>query len=149
MNLKQAFMLAAFFIWQVGWSDSWAAPSYPEPSEQEMRRAIERAMVQRGGTQTRPGEISVDNPINGMTLTITSFTKLGCEPAIQGPGYVCSYHFKSKMGAHSNEGTQQGDKHAAAVNKLLQAMMGGREEVADSATRRFLRMGDEWIMSKE
>jgi hypothetical protein len=132
-----------------GWSLSWAAPTYREPTEEEMKRAMERAMLQRGGTQTRPGEVSIDNSINGMTLTIISFRKLGCEPANQGPGYVCSYHVRSKMTAHSNEGTRAGDRHAAAVNQLLLGIMGGREEAADTATRRFLRMDDEWVMSKE
>lgn len=128
---------------------SWAAPAYPEPSEVEMRGAIDRAMVDRGGTKTKSGEISVDNPLNGVGLRITEFTKLGCEVAVQGPGYVCSYHYMAKMSAHSNEGTRQGDNHAAGVNQLLKALRGGREEVGGSATRRFIRMGDEWIMSTE
>jgi len=149
MKKIPALSLAACVAWQMAWSPSWATPAYPEPSEQEMRQAIEQAMVQRGGSQTRSGEISVDNPINGMTMTLTAFTKLGCEPANRGPGYVCSYHVKTKMSAHSNEGSRQGDNHAAAVNQLLRAMMGGQEEVADTATRRFLRMGDQWVMSRE
>lgn len=142
-------LLAACVGWQMLCVSALASPAYPEPSEREMRQAIEQAMVQRGGSQTRPGEISVDNPINGMTMTLKAFTKLGCEPANRGPGYVCSYHVKTKMSAHSNEGSRQGDNHAAAVNQLLEAMMGGQEEVADTATRRFLRMGDEWVMSRE
>lgn len=149
MKIISVLSLAACVSWQIPCVSSWAAPAYPEPSEQEMRQAIEQAMVQRGGTQTRPGEISVDNPINGMTMSITAFTKLGCEPANRGPGYVCSYHVKTKLSAHSNEGSRQGDNHAAAVNQLLRAMMGGQEEVADTATRRFLRMGSEWVMSRE
>ena len=54
-----------------------------------------------------------------------------------------------KMSAHSNEGTRQGDNHAAGVNQLLKALRGGREEVGGSATRRFLKMGDEWTVSME
>jgi hypothetical protein len=132
-----------------GWAVLWAAPAYPEPTEQEMRSVMERTMLQRGGTQTGPGEISIDNAINGMKMTIVSFTKLGCEPANQGPGYVCSYQVKSKMTVHSNERSREGDRHADAVNSLLRGMMGGRETVVDVATRRFLRMADEWVMSRE
>jgi hypothetical protein len=48
--------LSAFLVTLSGWltlcSMSWAAPAYPEPSEEEMRRAIDRAMVDRGGTKS-------------------------------------------------------------------------------------------------
>ncbi len=130
-------------------SDSFGAPSYPEPSEREMRQAIERAMVERGGTSDGPGQISVDNSLNGMTLGITAFEKLGCQPATQGSGYICSFYSQTKVSAHSNEGTSAGDRHAAAINQLLQAMMGGQEGIGETLTRRFLKQGDIWRMSIE
>lgn len=130
-------------------TESLAASAYPEPTEREMQQAIERAMVDRGGTRTQSGEISVDNPLNGVGIRITEFTKLGCETALQGPGYICSYHYMGKIEAHSNDGTRQGDNHAAGVNQLLKLFRGGRDEVGGSATRRFLRMGNEWTMALE
>lgn len=93
MKARLTVFLSAMVLWALLVSASWAAPGYEEPSEKEMRQAIERAMVDRGGTRTGAGEISVDNPLNGVGIRITEFTKLGCEAAMQGAGYICSYHY--------------------------------------------------------
>lgn len=84
-----------------------------------------------------------------MTMTLVDFEKLGCQVAAQGPGYVCSYFTRVTMSIHSNEGTRAGDRHADAVNQLLRAMMGGRESVGETSTRRFLMTSEGWRMSME
>lgn len=149
MKLRGKEFVMVLMAWNLLGSLTWAASSYPEPTESEMRHAIERAMVDRGGTRTESGEISVDNSLNGVGIRIMEFTKLGCESALQGPGYICSYHYMGKMAAHSNDGTPKGDQHAAAVNQLFKLFRGGREETGGSATRRFLKMGNEWTVSME
>ena len=147
MKAQWGLFLAVIGTSRLLTSSSWATPAYPEPTEKEMRQAIERAMVDQGGTRSGSGEISIDNPLNGLGIRITEFTKLGCEAAFQGPGYICSYHIMGSMAAHSNDGTRQGDKHAAAINQLLRLFMGGRDEIGGSVTRRFLKMGDAWTTS--
>ncbi|QSA95654.1 hypothetical protein [Methylococcus sp. EFPC2] len=95
-----------------------ADAAYPEPSESEMKSAIERTMVQRGGTQGAPGEVVVENALSGVSLKIVDFEKLGCSPA-QGAGYFCTYQITTKANFYSNEGTRAGNNHAAGANALL------------------------------
>lgn len=130
-------------------SDSLAAPPYPEPTEQEMRQAIERVILERGLSRTGTGEYSVDTSINGVTMTIDSFEKLGCQLPKEGAGYICSYFARVGLSAHSNEGTQAGDRHANATNQILRGMMAGRGSVGETATRRFLRTADGWRLSMQ
>lgn len=126
-----------------------AGPPYAEPTEKEMQNALERAMEQRGGTRRGPGEVVTENPINGWSMKITQFEKLGCEPASSGPGYFCTYSASSKVKAYSNEGTAAGDRHAEGVNTLLRLFQSGREETGGTSTRRFLKGKSGWIASME
>ena len=60
-------------------------------------------MIEQGGTRKGPGEIAGESPINGVSMTITRFEKLGCEPAGDGPSYFCSYNFRANIRAFTKE----------------------------------------------
>jgi hypothetical protein len=42
----------------------------------------------------------VDNPIAGMCVKIVKFEKLGCKPASQGAGYICTYNITTSVSIH-------------------------------------------------
>jgi hypothetical protein len=118
-----------------------------EPSEAEMKEALERTMQKRGGQKGADGCIRVDNPIAGACVKIEKFEKLGCKPADQGAGYTCTYNATTSMTFHSNERSEAGDKHAEGVNTLL-GRLGGKS-VNETATKRFVRSREGWIASNE
>jgi tetratricopeptide (TPR) repeat protein len=112
---------------------------YGEPLEREMRAALERAMVEEGGTRRRPGEIAAESPINGFSINITRFEKLGCEPAGDGAGYFCSYNYRASIRAFTKERSAAAERHNEAINMLLKMQLGGRNETGGTETRRFVK----------
>ena len=122
---------------------------YGEPSEKEMQAALERAMIEQGGTRKGPGEIAGESPINGVSMTITRFEKLGCEPAGDGPGYFCSYNFRANIRAFTKERNQAAQRHNDAVNTLLKLQLGGKNEAGGTETRRFFKGKSGWNASIE
>jgi hypothetical protein len=120
-----------------------------EPTEEEMKEALIRTMQMQGG-QRKPGDaVASENAIGGMTLKILEFEKLGCKPADRGAGYFCTYKHTSRLSAHSNEGTEAGERHADGVNMLLGAIMGGSNTRSGVVTRRFVQSKQGWMVSKE
>jgi hypothetical protein len=120
-----------------------------EPTEEEMKQAVIRAMQRRGATKRDDNTVSVDNPLAGSAVKIVDFEKLGCERAFYGVGYFCTYDITSSLTMYSNEGTADGDRHAQAVNTLIKIFSGGRDSFSETATRRFIRSKQGWIMSKD
>ncbi len=124
-------------------------PSYDEPTELEMKRAIISLMKMRGGTETKPDTIAAENILAGAAVEIMEFEKLGCNAAAYGAGYFCNYRSKARMSFYSNEGTTAGDKHAQGVNMLMKFLMGGRDSSTETSTRRFIKGKNGWIASTE
>jgi hypothetical protein len=124
-------------------------PSYREPSEVEMKKAIIGIMQSRGGTMRNKNKIVVENPLNGMSIEIVDFEKLGCQPASYGTGYLCNFKSTTRLTAFSNEKSSAGQKHAQGVNLLLKLMMGGRDTTTETAIRRFIKGQGGWLVSEE
>jgi peptidoglycan hydrolase-like protein with peptidoglycan-binding domain len=120
-----------------------------EPTEEEMKEALLRTMQMRGGQRSGVNEIGANNAIAGMTMEIVEFTKEGCQPAVRGAGYFCTYTHTSRLSLHSNDGTAAGARHANAANFLLKGIMGGTDTHTGVATRRFVRTQKGWLVSEE
>lgn len=120
-----------------------------EPSEEEMRQAIIRTMQMLGAQKRQDGSVGVDNPLNGMSVKIVEFEKIGCQRANYGAGYFCTYNITNSLAAHSNEGTADGDRHTQGVNLLIQMLNGGRNTVNETFTARFFKSKAGWITSKD
>lgn len=117
-----------------------------EPTEQEMRHAVEQALSGQGNASGAANELRIDNPLNGITVGIIDFEKLSCVPANGKPGFTCDYRIATRMHVHSNEGSAAGQGHAAAVNQLMSWLSGGRTEGSTSTvTARFVKAKGKWV----
>lgn len=135
-------------VWILGAVVFGGAPALAnEPTEGQMREAILRAMQNRGGSRSGDASVSVDNALSGMSLTFTRFKKIACEKATSRAGYNCDYEFTVRMDAHSNEGTAEGDRHAAGVNALM-GLFGPREE-SGTGSKRFVLSDSRWVAINE
>lgn len=128
-------------------SEASSARKDGEPTEEEMNEALLRTMQKRGGQLRADGCVGVDNSIAGMCVKIENFEKLGCKPASQGVGYICTYNITTSVSVHSNEGSEPGDRQAKAWNDFL-IWLGGKN-VNETLNRRFVRSKEGWIMSNE
>jgi hypothetical protein len=123
-----------------------STPAFAEPSEIEMKEAVLAAMLGRGGAKSGDNGITMNNPINGMSLTFIQFNKIACEKASR-PGFNCDYEYAGRMSAHSNEGTAAGNNHSQAVNALMGML--GAQESRGAGSKRFVKSGKRWIMIQE
>ncbi|MEP2780840.1 MAG: hypothetical protein ABJO09_20500 [Hyphomicrobiales bacterium] len=119
-------------------------PGYPEPTEAEMRLALEMAMEERGASR-KDGGFVVENPLNGMKISIYSFQKDSCRVAGSGSGYDCTFIVETGLSAFSNESSDAGQDHANAVNQLLQLFAGGRTSAREVGRKRFFKHDGAWI----
>lgn len=125
-------------------------PNYDEPTEAEMRSALEAKMMARGAN--RKGEaFTVGNPINGIQLNIQKFEKDSCRISTHGGGYECTYFIETGITAFSNEKTQAGQDHAESVNKFFAFFMGGSDGASSSevVVRRFVQLDQGWAVSSD
>lgn len=128
------------------WPDTQSyAPGYPEPSEMQMRQALDRALRERG-TSSRNGGHSVEFLTSGIQLDILEFRKSDCRVALYGAGYDCTYLIRTGVNYYSTEGSYDGHRHAEAVNTLL-GLFGGNASPLETATRRFVRDTSGWVAS--
>lgn len=121
-----------------------------EPTEDEMRAAAERAYANAGTGTGKPGELRIDNPLSGVSVSFKDFEKLSCAPAVNKPGFVCDYMVTTSMGFHSNMGSAGGDAHAKAVGDLMSFLNGGRtREMRQAVTDSIIQSKGEWMMLSE
>lgn len=113
-----------------------------EPTAAEMKDALLQTMQNQGGSRSGDDSVSVDNSISGASIYIKHFEKIGCEKASNRPGYYCDYEISAGMDFHSNEGTAAGDRHAAGINALFNALM--PQNQISNETRRFVRSNSGW-----
>lgn len=130
-------------------SEKTGAVKNGEPTEEEMKQAVIRSLQKRGATKRGENSVSVDNAIAGSSYRIEEFEKLGCKPANYGAGYFCTYGITTSLKMYSNEGSEAGDRHSAAVNMLMRTLTGGRDSLYDTVTSRFIRTKQGWIMSRD
>jgi hypothetical protein len=122
------------------------APDGREPSEDEMRQAVEYALHGDGEA------LEINNPLNGAKVSITSFDKLACVNALGRPGYTCDYTVSTGMVFHSNDGTTNGRKHAQAVNDFmgyLEGMTNAPKETAVTARFLYVKSKGHWVRLDE
>lgn len=107
-----------------------------EPTEQELRQAVTQSL-----------SVSINNPVNGIDVSVVDFKKRACQKSLQKPGYVCDYYLHIDQQFHSNEGTYDGQQHAAAVQRLYDWMINNAGGNKAEATGRFLYVAPEtrWI----
>lgn len=114
MNSKLATLLLSLAPFAVGVPMSVFAASDREPSEQEMRRAIEYAI------QGDNAEACVANPLAALCVKITHFRKIACAPARGRAGYFCDYEIAQDATYYEN--TRQGMRRSEGMDVLM-AMM--------------------------
>lgn len=117
-----------------------------EPTEAEMRAAVERDLSGQGNASGAPGELRVQNPAGGMSVEIQDFEKLECSPA-QGrgrAGYDCRYLVTVRSQMYSPGGSAAGNEHADAVNKLMDVLTGGK--IASNSKGRFVKATGRWVV---
>lgn len=125
------------------------SPKISEPTEEEMKEALIRTL-KLGGGERKPGDTVVrDNSIGGMDIKIERFEKLGCKPADQGEGFICTYNVTNSISLHNNDGTNEGDKQAAAWNRLFAMILGANQAVTERVTARFVHTEQGWITWKD
>lgn len=93
----------------------------PEPSEADMRAALEYAMYASNG------ETRIDNGVARSVLSIKQFQKQGCMPAEAADGYYCEYLIEAAMELQANDGG------GVDWNDFLDAML-----VPENASGRFV-----------
>lgn len=106
----------------------------PEPSEADMRAALEYAMY------ATDGKTNIDNGVASGVLSIKRFQKHGCEPAEGADGYYCEYLIEAGLEMQANDGG------GVNWNGLLAAMLvpenaAGRF-VYDTARQRWVRFDE-------
>lgn len=119
-----------------------AAPVGREPTEAEMRSAVEYAL--QGNKDAR----EINAGPSGAKIRIEQFQKLDCVRATSKPGYVCDYMASVDMRFHSNEGTAAGNAHADAVNTLLGWVMnqaGGNVPTAQQGRFLYVESLKRWV----
>jgi hypothetical protein len=114
-----------------------------EPTEEEMKEALLRTLVKRGGQRKDDNSIVIGNIIAGITIKIEKFEKLGCKPANYGAGYECTYNSTISQTFNSNDGTERGAQHAEAWNTLLRGF--GGNAANETVTRKFVQSKEGWI----
>lgn len=99
-----------------------------EPSEKEMRAAVEYYLGNIGGRE------------NGATTTLSKFKKHGCTLAKERPGYLCEYTLQVNY-----------QNHFKAHDDLFRWIMGGRDLPEETAYRRFLydSSRNRWVLYKD
>lgn len=118
-----------------------------EPSEDEMKETLLRAMTERGGTRTANG-VEINNIIAGGRASLENFEKLGCAPPNYGPGYFCTFTFSASVTLHSNERSGSADRQIEAWNTLIRWLMGGNT-MTETVTRKFVWIKDRWILTTD
>lgn len=121
-------------------------PGKREPTVDEMQAAFEAAL--HGGT----GSLEVNNSIAGVSVTVVGFEKLACTKANGKPGYTCDFLFETDTLYRSNEGTEAGEKHAAAVQKLadwLGSMSNAPKHTSSSGRFLWVEGRGSWVMLKD
>jgi hypothetical protein len=93
----------------------------PEPSEADMRAALEYAM------SASNGETGIDNGVASGVLSIKQFQKQGCMPAEAADGYYCEYLIEATLKMQANDGG------GVDWNGFLDAML-----VPENASGRFV-----------
>lgn len=136
--------LVAILVGVAGCGDT----SYPEPNNQDMVSALQNELRKTPLQDKGDGNFTLNNPINGIAISIAGFEKLGCEKASSGPGYICSYRVAHDANLHTNENNVAGAEHAAAANRILKMFMGGGP-VWESKTSRFVRSSGQWSVIHE
>ena len=121
-------------------------PDTREPTAEEMQAAFEATL--HGGS----GSLEVNNPIAGISVTVVGFEKLACTKASGKPGYTCDFLFETDTLYRSNEGSEAGEKHAAAVQQLVE-WLGSMSNAPthSSSSGRFLWVEgrSSWVMLKD
>jgi hypothetical protein len=93
----------------------------PEPSEADMRAALEYAMYASNG------DTEIDNGVASGVLSIKQFQKHGCVPAEGADGYYCEYLIEAALEMQANDGG------GVNWNDLLDVML-----VPENASGRFV-----------
>lgn len=109
-------------------------PKYSEPTEGEMRRALEEVLTDRGMRASGDSYSTF-----GMTITIFEFRKQDCRVSPRGSGYLCSYLISTGM--RSDIGGQDN-----AFN-LLMGLLGGQRSPLHVQSRNFSKTGNVWYVS--
>jgi hypothetical protein len=128
------------------------APSLPgqEPTETEMRGALELELAEKGNASRTPGEFRTENALSGMSVQLQDFEKLGCARAQGRAGFQCDYMVRMGMKMYSTEGSAAGDAHAEAVNNLMEMITGGQSASAQqNASARFVRARGRWVVLRD
>ena len=114
-------------------------PGTVGPTTDEMKQAVLREYIKRGGTLIEPNKVRFNFLIGGMTITINKFVKLGCKPAGYGVGFECTYTVNISNVMHSDDpGIQQ------RLNYLNMIPIG-----ENTLTQKFVLSDDGWIMFQE
>lgn len=114
-------------------------PGTVGPTTDEMKQAVLREYIKRGGTLIEPNKVRFNFLIGGMTITINKFVKLGCKPAGYGVGFECTYTINISNVMHSDDpGIQQ------RLNYLNMIPIG-----ENTLTQKFVLSDDGWIMFQE
>lgn len=119
-----------------------AAPGGREPTEAEMRSAVEYAL--QGNQDAR----EINAGLSGAKIRLEQFQKLDCVRATGKPGYACDYTASVDMRFHSNEGTAAGNAHADAVNTLFGWMVksaGGNVPTAQQGRFLYVESLKRWV----
>ena len=114
-----------------------------EPTEAEMKEALLRSFVPRGGTRIGDG-FAVDAIVVSGQVNLENFEKLGCAPPNYGPGYFCTYSFSASMTLRSNERSESAIRQVAAWESILKWALSGNYE---TATKKFVWVKDRWVIS--
>lgn len=115
-------------------------PGNAEPFEDEMKKAVLREFIKRGGQQTDPNTVVFNFVIGSMTVRVNKFVKLGCKPAGYGVGYECTYMMNISNVLHSEDpGIQE------RLNFLNKIAPPGE----NTLTKKFVRGDEGWIVFQE
>lgn len=114
MNTKYATLILSLAAFAAGIPMSVSAANDREPTEQEMRHAIEYAI------QGDNAEACFANPVAGLCVKITHFRKIACAPARGRAGYFCDYEIAQDAAYYEN--TRQGMKRSEGMDALWASM---------------------------
>lgn len=114
MNTKHATLILSLAVFAAAVPLSVSAANDREPTEQEMRRAIDYAI------QGDNAEACFANPVAGLCVKITHFRKIACAPARGRAGYFCDYEIAQDATYYEN--TRQGMKRSEGMDALMTMM---------------------------
>lgn len=121
-------------------------PDSREPTVDEMQAAFEAAL------HGDAASLEVNNSIAGISVAVTGFEKLACTKVTGKPGYVCDFLFETDTLYRSNEGSEAGERHAAAVQQLfdfLGSMSNTPSHASSSGRFVYVKGRDSWVMLKD